>query len=269
MKSRTCIAALLCAALLNGCGTTTSNESSLRIELVTDITTNAPAVSVAASSASSDTTSAAAAQTVLTSSKSAVSTGMSESSTTSETTLTETTEPIQTTPSETAAAQTETEAPVEKTEAPVQTTTAEAVTTPPPAPAVTTQKTTVNTVKKSLFEELKPTVDCTAYVKSHIGFTLQEDVSCHGEGTDRVYTYPDYTIYTFFHDGIDEVWELAVTAPGIALDTGIEVGMTKADVIAKYGASDSDSYPVNAFILSFIYDDADKIDEISLMQQEE
>ena len=272
MKLKKDIAVLFCAAMLTGCGTTANNENSLRIEVQTANSTvavsNSPALSSSAPTAS-ETTVSVSEQSLLTSSTSSMLT------TTTVLSMITTTEAavstIPATASETMMLQTETKP---ETEAPVPTAAETVPTTASAATTVTTPttiaaKTTAAAAKQSLFQELMPGKDCTAYIKSHTDYTKQEDVSCHGEGTDRVYTYADYTVYTFFHDGTDEVWELVVSAPGIALDTGIEVGMTKADVIAKYGISDDDSYKDKNSILTFFYNDADQISEISLMQPDE
>ncbi len=97
--------------------------------------------------------------------------------------------------------------------------------------------------------------DCTAYVTQHTGYTLQEAASCMGEGTDRIYTYADHILYTFFDGTTDMLVELNITADTIATRNGAKVGMTQAEVEALHGTSASGIYQTSDGTLEFIYAD--------------
>ena len=237
MKKTPLFLALLCAAAVTGCGTSSNTENSISIEVKT---TSAPAAETTASAASSS----AAASSVTSETTAASSAAAQQSETASETAAVTTTETV----SSAAATESETEAP--------QTT----------AAAVQTSD-TVSTSKLRLFYDVKPGDDLTAYLAQNPKEPAEKSQSCHGEGTDCVYQFGTYNIYTFLHDNINEVWEIELTAPGIALETGIEVGMKKSDVSAKYGESADDFYEVGKCVLQFIYD-GDTITGISYMQQE-
>ena len=253
MKKTPLFLALLCAAAVTGCGTSSNTENSISIEVKT---TSAPAAETTASAASSS----AAASSVTSETTAASSAAAQQSETASETAAVTTTETV----SSAAATESETEAPqttAETTESAAQTT--EAATT---AAAVQTSD-TVSTSKLRLFYDVKPGDDLTAYLAQNPKEPAEKSQSCHGEGTDCVYQFGTYNIYTFLHDNINEVWEIELTAPGIALETGIEVGMKKSDVSAKYGESADGFYEVGKCVLQFIYD-GDTITGISYMQQE-
>lgn len=252
MKKTPLFLALLCAAAVTGCGTSTDNENSIAIEVKT---TSAAAETTASAASSAALTSSAASQTTAASSAAA-----QQSESASETAAATTSEAV----SDAATTESETEAPKttsETTESALQTT--EAATT---AAAVQTTE-TASASKLRLIHDVKPGDDLTAFLAQNPKEPAEKSQSCHGEGTDCVYRFDTYNIYTFLHDNINEIWEIELTAPGIALETGIEVGMKKADVTAKYGESADDFYEVGSCVLQFIYE-GDTITGISYMQQE-
>lgn len=65
---------------------------------------------------------------------------------------------------------------------------------------------------------------------------VSSQLSCHGEGDDKTYTYDGFVLNTYPLDGKDRVLEIVVNAPGIATSKGIEVGAAVADVTAAYGS---------------------------------
>ena len=245
MKKCALIAILICAAALTGCGEENAkNESSLVIELQTTTAAATTAaettVSVTVSSTASVASSSQTSSTAVSETTSAVQTTTTSQSTVSETTTTTST-----------------------TSTTVQTTTTQ--TTPPPA--VTT---TVDPSKPlTLFKNLNIGDDCSAYVKQHTDYKFSEAISCHGEGKDRVYTYDNYILNTFFNGKKDVVYEIMVIGPGITVENQLTFGMDKAAVIAAIGEGDDDIYHRRGYDLMILYDDDDKICEISLSQLEE
>lgn len=99
--------------------------------------------------------------------------------------------------------------------------------------------------------------DCTAYVNSTPYIDKQEAVSCMGEGYDRVYTYEDYTLYTFadYAGTGDYLQEIDLTTDKNSTNAGIHVGNSRAEVEAAYGISESGIYTASdGNSLQFIYD---------------
>ena len=88
--------------------------------------------------------------------------------------------------------------------------------------------------------------------------------SCLGSGKDRIYTYSNLILRTYYEDGKDTLQEINITGAGVKIPSGIEVGMKTGEITAKHGAPASDG--------EYIYDTAygtveyrctgDKIDEI-------
>ena len=256
MNKTRLIPLLLCAAALTGCGGST-NESSLKIEVQTG-TTAAAVVSTSAAETTASTAASSTAAATQISSITQQTTSVSESVTTTsvsaQTTVSET-ETTQQTTAETTIRTTQT------TETSAETTTVKTTTAPP-------ETTTSAAAKLRLFADLSIGDDCTEYVKQNKYESMDEDTSCHGEGVDREYHYSNYTLYTFFNGKKDKVFEIAVTGSGIKVEDALEVGMKKADVIAKIGEGEDDNYHRSKYDLSILYNDDDTVFEISMIDPE-
>lgn len=64
---------------------------------------------------------------------------------------------------------------------------------------------------------------------------ISSQMSCHGEGEDKTYTYDGFVVNSYPRDGKDYVMEIVVSNAGIPTSKGIEVGSSAADVVAAYG----------------------------------
>lgn len=118
-----------------------------------------------------------------------------------------------------------------------------------------TETTSIDNAREYLFDALTLGADCTAYVTTHTDYYLQEAASCMGEGTDRVYTYTDYILYTFFDGTTDTVLEIDLTREGVKTRLGASIGMTQAEVEAIYGVSANGTYLTEDGYLEFSYAD--------------
>lgn len=124
------------------------------------------------------------------------------------------------------------------------------------AASTTTTATSANNDKDGyLLDMLTIGDDCTAYVKQHTDYTVQEAASCMGEGLDRVYTYADHVLYTFFDGTTDVLMEVNITANTIATRKGATIGMTQSEVEALHGASAGGTYLTVDGTLEFSYAD--------------
>lgn len=65
---------------------------------------------------------------------------------------------------------------------------------------------------------------------------VKSEMSCHGEGEDRTYTYADFILKTYPKDGEDHVLEILISKAGVPTSKGIEVGSSLDDVTAAYGS---------------------------------
>lgn len=66
-----------------------------------------------------------------------------------------------------------------------------------------------------------------------------EEPSCAGQGISKIYTYGGYTIYTY-EDGEDDLIErIVLTDDTVATAEGVDLSMTKDDVIEVYGEDHS------------------------------
>ena len=65
---------------------------------------------------------------------------------------------------------------------------------------------------------------------------VSSQLSCHGEGEDKTYTYDGFVVNSYPRDGKDYVLEIVINSEGIATSKGIEIGASAADVIAAYGS---------------------------------
>ncbi|MBR5405565.1 MAG: hypothetical protein K6E36_08425 [Oscillospiraceae bacterium] len=89
---------------------------------------------------------------------------------------------------------------------------------------------------KALFDEVCPGKDCTAYVSAHKDYSFQKAASCIGSGEDRVYTYQNFKIISYYENGKDTVQEIELTGTGVSTREGVKVGMTTSDIEKAYGA---------------------------------
>lgn len=122
--------------------------------------------------------------------------------------------------------------------------------------ATTTTATSADTDKDGyLLDMLTIGDDCTAYVKQHTDYTLQEAASCLGDGTDRVYYYADRVLYTCFDGTTDILMEIDITADTIATRNGATIGMTQSEVEALHGTPTDGTYLTVDGTLEFIYAD--------------
>ena len=64
---------------------------------------------------------------------------------------------------------------------------------------------------------------------------VSSQLSCHGEGEDKTYTYNDFVLNTYPLDGQDRVLEIIVQSENIPTSKGIKVGDTAEAVKAAYG----------------------------------
>ena len=65
---------------------------------------------------------------------------------------------------------------------------------------------------------------------------VSSQMSCHGEGEDKTYTYNDFVLNTYPLDGQDRVLEIVVNSDTVATTKGIKIGDTAEQVKAAYGA---------------------------------
>ncbi len=65
----------------------------------------------------------------------------------------------------------------------------------------------------------------------------QEAVSCHYDGTDTIYYFDGYTVYTYRKDAANIVYSIEVTDPAVKTPEGAAVGMSADQVKGLYGDS--------------------------------
>ena len=123
--------------------------------------------------------------------------------------------------------------------------------------AVTTTTTKAPEPAKHLFDELRPGKDCTAYVTAHPGYKLDEQDSCLGDGKDRIYTYPELEIVTYFENGKDTVMELHILGGSYRTREGIGIHAEAAAVEQAYGEPNEIGYSYDTpdGVLEFYMDD--------------
>ncbi|MCQ2407856.1 MAG: hypothetical protein MJ065_04930 [Oscillospiraceae bacterium] len=86
-----------------------------------------------------------------------------------------------------------------------------------------------------LLDELKIGESCADYVAAHNNCRQETAPSCIGKGEDHVYTYADYTLYSYVEDGKESLREIAITGGDFETRKGIRIGSTIAEVTAAYG----------------------------------
>ena len=92
-------------------------------------------------------------------------------------------------------------------------------------------KFTVNGATVELNSELETAV---AGLGDPIEITSQ--LSCHGEGEDKTYTYDGYIVNSYPDaNGTDRVLEVVVSAENLTTNKGIHVGSSASEVVDAYG----------------------------------
>ncbi len=66
-------------------------------------------------------------------------------------------------------------------------------------------------------------------------YEYSESISCAYDGLDKIYTYENFSIYTYPDGDKDYVLEVEVLGGNYATDKGIKIGSSRADVIKAYG----------------------------------
>ncbi len=62
-----------------------------------------------------------------------------------------------------------------------------------------------------------------------------ESPSCAYEGTDKIYSYNNYTVTFYEGDGEDGISLITLTSDLVSTAEGLSVGSTKEEVLAEYG----------------------------------
>ena len=65
----------------------------------------------------------------------------------------------------------------------------------------------------------------------------ESQLSCHGEGDDKTYTYDGFVLNTYPLDGEDRVLEIVIKSDAIETNKGVKVGDGAEAVKAAYGDS--------------------------------
>lgn len=64
---------------------------------------------------------------------------------------------------------------------------------------------------------------------------VSSQLSCHGTGDDKTYTYDGFVLNTYPLDGADRVLEIVINTAGIPTSKGVQVGDPVSAVTAAYG----------------------------------
>ena len=123
--------------------------------------------------------------------------------------------------------------------------------------AVTTTTAKAPEPAKHLFDELRPGMDCAAYLNAHPGFMVEAQDSCLGDGEDRIYTYPELEIVTYYENGKDTVMELHILGGSYRTREGIGIHAEAAEVEKVYGEPNEIGYSYDTpdGVLEFYLDD--------------
>ena len=89
---------------------------------------------------------------------------------------------------------------------------------------------TFNGVKVELNSDADAAVKALGEAKD-----VSSQLSCHGEGEDKTYTYENFVLNTYPLDGKDRVLEIVVKAAGIPTAKGVQVGDAVSAVTDAYG----------------------------------
>ena len=65
---------------------------------------------------------------------------------------------------------------------------------------------------------------------------VSSQLSCHGEGEDKTYTYENFVLNTYPLNGEERVLEIVVKSADIPTSKGVKVGDTAETVTAAYGS---------------------------------
>lgn len=71
--------------------------------------------------------------------------------------------------------------------------------------------------------------------------------SCHYDGSDSIYTYDGFTVYTYMQGEKSILYSVEITDAAIATPEGAKVGMTQAEIHGLYG----DSYEKTAVGMAY------------------
>ena len=66
-------------------------------------------------------------------------------------------------------------------------------------------------------------------------YQYSESISCAYDGLDKIYTYDNFSIYTYPDGDQDYVLEVEVLGGNYETGKGIKIGSSRADVIKAYG----------------------------------
>lgn len=66
-------------------------------------------------------------------------------------------------------------------------------------------------------------------------YEYSESISCAYDGLDKIYTYDNFSIYTYPDGDQDYVLEVEVLGGSYETGKGIKIGSSRADVIKAYG----------------------------------
>lgn len=64
---------------------------------------------------------------------------------------------------------------------------------------------------------------------------VKSELSCHGEGDDKTFTYDGFIVKSYPKDGVDRVLEVLINDAGIPTSKGIQVGSSIDEATAAYG----------------------------------
>ncbi|ONI40370.1 hypothetical protein AN639_04985 [Candidatus Epulonipiscium fishelsonii] len=82
--------------------------------------------------------------------------------------------------------------------------------------------------------------------------------SCHFEGNDTIYTYTDYTLYTYKEGNDDKLYLIELTTPSIQTQKGAKVGMSMDEITNMYGEGTMygllTSYEIDGVSIDFSFD---------------
>ena len=111
---------------------------------------------------------------------------------------------------------------------------------------------TIDGVKMTGNQPVKPYLD-----KLGDDYEYSESISCAYDGMDKIYTYENFSIYTYPDGDKDYVLEVEVLGGDYATAKGIKIGSSREDVIKAYG----DKYFEDGALLYYnkTNDAADKI----------
>lgn len=89
--------------------------------------------------------------------------------------------------------------------------------------------------------------------------TVNEAPSCAFGDLDKIWTYNDFTLYSYQEEGVDYIYDIVITSDAVSTAEGICIGQTSDDVMEAYGQGDEQDdtrivYKKNDMKLMFIID---------------